>query len=145
MKMNISEHITYDEAIHSDTAVQKGIVNIPGLAQITNMKYLAENVFEPLRKFIGLPIKINSFFRSRQLNAFIGGASNSQHVTGEAVDLDCNGFNKQMFHYITEHLIYDQCIWEFGSDNNPDWVHVSRTKSGNRRQSLRSYKINGQT
>ena len=72
--MKISDHITYAEAIHSQTAKRKGIDNTPNPNQIEAMKILAEKVFEPLRKWVGGPIKVNSFFRSPELNTKIGGS-----------------------------------------------------------------------
>ena len=70
--MKISDHITYAEAIHSQTAKRKGIDNTPNPAQVENMKIVAEKVFEPLRSWVGGPIKVNSFFRSPELNTAIG-------------------------------------------------------------------------
>jgi hypothetical protein len=51
--------------------------------------------------------------------------------------------NKQIFDFIKKNLKYDQLIWEFGTDKNPDWVHVSFTDNVNRKQTLRARKING--
>ena len=92
------------------------------------MGILTDNIFEPLRKWVGGPIKINSFFRCENLNKAIGGSSRSQHCQGRAIDLDDtfgHKTNAEMFQYIKENLNYDQIIWEFGDDTNPDWVHVS--------------------
>jgi hypothetical protein len=145
MKNNISEHVTYDEATHSNTGVAHGIDNEPDDATLLKMECVAKAIFEPVRAFIGIPIKVNSFYRSIALNKAVGGASNSQHVTGEAMDLDCNGHNKQIFHYILNYLIFDQLIWEFGNTDEPDWVHVSRKETDNRNQALMSVKIAGVT
>ena len=114
--MKISEHITYAEAIHSSTAKRKGIDNTPNPAQVENMKLTAENVFEPLRKWVGGPIKVNSFFRSAALNEAIGGVSSSQHCKGQAIDIDDvygHKSNAEMFMYIKEICDFDQLIWEF--------------------------------
>ena len=85
---NISKHITYAEAIHSNTAKRKCIDNTPNPTQVENMKILAEKVFEPLREWVGGPIKVNSFFRSAELNEAIGGSKTSQHCKGQAIDVD---------------------------------------------------------
>ena len=84
----ISEHISKKEATFSATATRKGIDNTPGEYELQNMELIAEKVFEPLRKAVNGPIKINSFFRSEELNKAIGGSSKSQHCQGRAIDLD---------------------------------------------------------
>ena len=99
----ISKHISAREATESYTAKRKGIENIPNEYQLTNMVGVAENVFEPLRKWVGGPIKINSFFRSVDLNKAIGGSSKSQHCQGRAIDIDdVYGYktNAEMYKYI---------------------------------------------
>ena len=146
---NISDHITFKESINSFTAKRKGIENVPDEYQITNMYILAHKVFEPLRKWVGGPIKINSFFRSPKLNKAIGGSSKSQHCEGRAMDIDDvygHKTNAEMFEYIKENLDFDQMIWEFGSDENPDWIHVSyRSVDENRKRCLKAYRENGKT
>jgi hypothetical protein len=113
------------------------------------MKTIAEQVFEPLRKFVGGPIAINSFYRSPKLNSAIGGSTTSQHCKGSALDIDDKyGYktNAEMFEYIKCNLDYDQMIWEFGDVNNPDWVHVSYvSEDANRRRCLIAYKEKGRT
>jgi len=145
----ISKHISGREAIESYTAKRKGIENIPSEYELVNMVAVAENVFEPLRKWVGGPIKINSFFRSAELNKAIGGSSKSQHCQGRAIDLDDvygHKTNAEMFNYIKNNLDFDQLIWEFGTDENPNWVHVSYvSEDGNRRRCLKAEKVNGKT
>lgn len=144
----ISKHISYQEATHSNTATRRGIKNIPNDVELKAMKTLAERVFEPLRVHFNEPIKINSFFRSTALNKQIGGSKTSQHCTGEAIDLDAlNGItNKQLYDYIKNNLEFDQLIWEFGTDKNPDWVHVSYTTTKtNRKQLLKAERKNGKS
>ena len=147
--MRISKHISYKEATQSQTATRKGISNDPDAYQLQNMQLLADKVFEPLREHFGVPIAINSFFRSQKLNKAIGGASGSQHTQGRAIDVDdtLGGVsNKQMFEYIKNHLDFDQLIWEFGDNNNPAWVHVSYvSETENRRRVLKASKKNGKT
>jgi zinc D-Ala-D-Ala carboxypeptidase len=147
--MKISNNISYSEAIRSNTATRRGIDNTPGDYEITNMVGIAENIFEPLRKWAGGPIKINSMFRCEELNTAIGGSSRSQHCQGRAMDVDDtfgNKTNAEMFNYIKENLNFDQLIWEFGDDTNPDWVHVSYvSKEENRNRILKASRINGKT
>lgn len=140
----ISEHISKKEATFSATATRKGIDNTPGEYELQNMELIAEKVFEPLRKAVNGPIKINSFFRSEELNKTIGGSSKSQHCQGRAIDLDdVYGYmsNADMYNYIKNNLDFDQMIWEFGTDSNPDWVHVSYVDAdSNRKRCLKAYK-----
>ena len=145
----ISEHISYKEGVYSITATRQGIDNTPNDEQLACMGLLAEKVFEPLRKWVNGPIKINSFFRSEKLNKAIGGSSKSQHCKGQAVDID-DTFgvvaNSDMYNYIKNNLDFDQLIWEFGDDDNPNWVHVSYVSSDdNRRRCLKAYKVQGRT
>ena len=147
--MRISEHVSYREAIKSNTATRRGIDNTPSDYEITNMVGVAENIFEPLRKWVGGPIKITSMYRCEELNRAIGGSSRSQHCEGRAIDLDDTfGYktNKEMFEYIRENLNFDNLIYEFGDDNNPDWIHVSYiSQDENRNRVMRAEKINGKT
>ena len=145
----ISKHISNKESVYSRTALRRGIDNTPTEEHKTNMIKLAEEVFEPLRVYVGGPIKINSFYRSPKLNKAIGGSSKSQHCHGQAIDIDDTYgrmTNAEMFKFIRKNLDYDQMIWEFGSDDNPDWVHVSYvSKQDNRNRCLLAYKDNGKT
>ena len=140
--MTISDHISFKEFTKSNTAQRLGIENKPGAYEVKNARDLAYHVFEPLRKWVGGPIRINSFFRCPELNKAIGGSKKSQHCYGQAMDLDdTHGFktNAEMFNYIKDNLEYDQLIWEFGTDENPDWVHVSYVGPGkNRKRNLRA-------
>ena len=145
----ISKHISYKEGVYSITATRRGINNTPNDEQLNNMEKIADEVFEPLRGWAGGPIKINSFFRSPELNTAIGGSAKSQHCHGQAIDLDDTfgrATNAEMFHYIKEHSDFDQLIWEFGDDDNPDWVHVSYVSpEENRNRCLKAYRDDGKT
>jgi zinc D-Ala-D-Ala carboxypeptidase len=146
--MQISKHITLEEACKSATADKLGIVNNnPSLNIINNMKLLAEKVFEPVRTHFKAPIKISSMYRGQELNNAVKGSITSQHCTGEAMDIDNDKpTNKEVFDYIKDNLDFDQLIWEFGTKDNPEWVHVSYESSGKQRnQVLRAEKINGKT
>jgi zinc D-Ala-D-Ala carboxypeptidase len=140
--MNLSKHVTKAEFQNSDTATRHGINNEMSPSQILSAKLLCENVFEPLRLYLNIPIKISSGFRSAQLNKMIKGSLTSQHTKGEAMDIkiDAKGF-----YFIKDKLEFDQLIWEFGNDEQPSWVHVSYKKSGNRKQVLKATKRNGKT
>lgn len=145
----LSKHISDKEGIYSITALRLGLNNTPGDKEYSNMQLLAEKIFEPLRKYVGGPIKINSFYRGPELNKAIGGSSKSQHCKGQAIDIDDtyrHKTNAEMYKWIKENLNYDQMIWEFGDDNNPAWVHVSYvSEEDNRNRCLKAYKENGKT
>ena len=147
--MSISKHISYKEGVYSRTALRRGIKNNPNAEQMENMVAIAEEVFEPLRMWVGGPIKINSFFRSPELNRAIGGSGKSQHCHGQAIDLDDTfgkATNAEMYEFIKKNLDFDQMIWEFGDDENPDWVHVSYVSPDqNRKRCLKAYKKSGKT
>ena len=124
----ISKHISEKEGSYSITALRLGLDNAPRDQEKENMRLIAEKVFEPLRSYVGGPIKINSFYRGPELNKAIGGSTRSQHCEGRAIDIDDTyGYktNAEMYNWIKNNLNFDQMIWEFGSDKNPAWVHVS--------------------
>ena len=145
----ISKHVSYKEGVYSTTATRRGIDNVPNDEQLANMELIAEKIFEPLRKYVGGPVKINSFFRSVKLNKAIGGSNRSQHCKGQAIDID-DTFgvvaNSDMYNYIKNNLDFDQMIWEFGDDEEPNWVHVSYvSEEDNRNRCLRASKSGGTT
>ena len=149
--MKLSEHLDLSEVTRSESAKRKGISNMPTEAHIANFKLLAENIFEPIRQHFRCPIIISSGYRSKELNAAIGGSLTSQHCQGEAIDIDMDGTaqgvtNKMVFDFIKGNLNFDQLIYEFGDANNPDWVHVSYESTGKqRKQILRAIRSGGKT
>lgn len=131
------KYFTIDELIKSDTANAKGINNNPSPEEKQNLISLVENILDPLREAYGKPIIITSGYRCKQLNKAVGGASTSQHLTGEAADIrsveDTVSENKKLFDLIQSlKLPFDQLIDEY----NLNWVHVSFSKR-NRRQVLK--------
>jgi hypothetical protein len=147
--MQLSKNLALAEVTRSETAKRRGISNMPTEAHIENFKLLAEKVFQPIRENFGIPIHISSGYRSAALNKAIGGAASSQHCSGEAIDIDMDGTsikNADVFNYIKDNLEFDQLIWEFGTDSNPDWVHVSYESTGKqRKQILKAVKKGGAT
>jgi zinc D-Ala-D-Ala carboxypeptidase len=147
--MQLSKNLSLAEVTRSETAKRKGISNMPTPEHIENFKKLAENVFQPIRDHFGVPIRISSGYRSKELNTAIGGSLSSQHCQGEAIDIDMDGTsitNAQIFHFIKDNLNFDQMIWEFGTDKNPDWVHVSYESTGKqRKQILVAKRVGGKT
>jgi hypothetical protein len=148
--MQLSKNLTLAEMVRSESAKRAGINNNPTKPHLDNMVKLANNIFQPIRDNFKRPIHISSGYRSKALNDSIKGTSKtSQHSLGEAIDIDMDGTeitNASVFNYIKDNLNFDQLIWEFGTDENPSWVHVSHKSSGKqRKQVLKAIKRNGKT
>lgn len=137
------KYFSIAELCRSDIARQYGINNTPNQEQIDNLTLLINKVLDPLREAYGKPICVTSGFRSQALNAKVGGASNSQHLNGQAADIvvyvkDANGNkvvskeeNRKLFNLAQElHLPFDQLIDEYRFK----WIHISYSKSRCRRQ-----------
>jgi hypothetical protein len=150
--MKLSKNLSLHEVVRSNTAKRLGIDNTPTQEHIENLKKLAENVFQPTRDHFGKRLHISSGYRSKALNSYISNAStNSQHLTGEAIDIDQDYYNNgvtnaDVFYFIKENLQFDQLIWEYGNADQPDWVHVSFNSRGNQRNKvLKAKKIGRKT
>ena len=131
----ISKHITLLEATESATALRMGINNVPNEVELDAMKYVSENLFEPIREWYNKPIKINSFYRCLALNKAVNGSKTSGHVLGNSIDISgsSKAENKKIFDFIkTSGLNYDQVINEY----DYTWVHISLKKDKNRKQIL---------
>jgi hypothetical protein len=128
LKMKISEHLSLAEVTRSEYAKRNGINNMPNPEHTENLIELAQKIFEPIRKHFNKPIYISSGYRCKALNTAIGGAKNSQHMKGEALDIDQGNRkeNMEIFDFIKNNLEFDQLINEFGYD----WIHVSYNTSG---------------
>jgi hypothetical protein len=146
--MKLTPHFTLAEFTRSESAKRHGVSNEPTAEHKENLIVLCEKILEPIRLKFG-PINISSGYRSKILNHYIGGSLSSQHCEGKAADIDMDGMgsvsNKEIFEYIQVNLDFDQMIWEFGTKENPDWVHVSYNGAKNRKQVLRALKVNGKT
>lgn len=149
--MKLSNNFTLKEFTKSNTAQRRGIDNTPNEEHLDNLQKLVDNILQPLRDAAKLPIRITSGYRSKELNKAIGGSSFSDHSKGRAADLELyiNGKeeNAKLFNLIVSlNLPYYQIIWEYGDDNNPDWVHVAYREDNIRRQKLKAYRDeNGNT
>ena len=148
MSQKLSKYVSLSEVIHSDNAKRLKIDNSPTPEHLENIKTLSVEVFDKVREFVGGPLFISSGYRSKALNDVTPGASStSDHSIGCAFDLDCDRFggkkNSEIFHYIMNNLEFKQLIWEFGNTAEPDWVHVSYAKSGNRSQKLKAVRSKG--
>lgn len=148
--MKLSNYVSLAEVTRSDTAKRKGIDNSPTPEHLENLKTISSEVFDKVREHFGVPIFISSGYRSAALNKAIGGSTSSDHSHGRALDLDQDGHgngvtNADVFNFIKNNLEFDQLIWEFGSSQNPDWVHVGYRKGANRKQVLRAIKSGTKT
>ena len=145
--MNLSQHLTLNECIKSNTATRLGISNMPSEDHLQNLKDVAEHVFEPIRERFRVPIGISSGYRSPRLNKAVKGSLTSDHCKGMALDLDAEIFggltNAEIFHFIKDNLEFKHLIWEFGDDNEPAWVHVSFDKNNNMKKVLKTLKGGG--
>lgn len=131
------KHFTLKELTKSDTAIRKGIKNIPNKQEEQNLIALIDNILDPLREAYGKPIIVTSGFRCEELNRLVGGSKTSHHRTGQAADIrtvtDTPEENKKLYDLIIKlNLPFDQLINEY----NFDWVHVSYTPK-NRKQILK--------
>lgn len=152
--MNISDkickYLTLGEVVRSESAKRNNISNFPTPEHLENLKAVGENIFDKIREHFGCPIGISSGYRSEELNKIIKGSSKtSQHCKGEALDIDADIHNKitnkDIFEFVKNNLDFDQMIWEYGTSQQPDWVHVSyKRNGGNRKSILRCKRVNGQ-
>jgi len=131
---NISEHISYDEAIKSQVAKNYGMDNTPSSEQLENMRRVAEECFEPIRIFVGKKIYISSFYRCEKLNQLVGGVNNSNHLYGYAIDMAITIYggktNEEVFEWAKENIDFDELLWEGGYDG---WIHIAyKSKEKNR-------------
>jgi len=138
--INLSESFTLPQLCYSETAAENGITNAPNEDNVSNLQALTTNVLEPIKEHFG-QVKINSGYRGTALNNMVGGTQNSQHLSGEAVDIEVPGVsNWELAQWIRSNLTYDQLILEnctdLKNDPNSGWVHVSFSKKKNRGQDL---------
>lgn len=128
--MQLSPNFTLAELTRSDTATRLGIDNTPPAAVISALRHLCERVLEPTRRQFGRPVRVNSGYRSPRANSAVGGSDTSQHVFGEAADLEIPGIaNGDIAIWIRDNLVFDQLILEAYTPGQPSsgWVHVSLT------------------
>lgn len=138
--MQLSENFWLHEFERSVTATRRGIDNTVPEDLISSLRYLVQTTLQPLRNIYGKPIRIASGYRTPALNSYIGGSVHSQHMRGEAADIDTVHDNAMLFDMILgEKLAFDQLIWEFG-DEKPEWIHISLKREYNRGEMLRAYR-----
>jgi zinc D-Ala-D-Ala carboxypeptidase len=145
----LSPHFRLSELTKSDTALRLGIANVPNAEALANLKQTALNILEPIRNHFGIPFAPNSGYRGPALNKAIGGAPSSQHVVGQAVDIEVPSIrNDVLAQWVKDNLDFDQLILEFYTPGIPDsgWVHVSyKGPRSNRKEVLTAVYRNGST
>jgi hypothetical protein len=134
--MKLTEHFSLEEMVASSTASIRGIDNYPLQPEIDNLKLLCEEVLEPARIALGMPLTVTSGYRSPELNRAVNGAKTSHHVRGMAADIVCSN-NSKLLQWIANHCKFTQLISEKGTIQNPAWVHVSYDKDNLKNQVLR--------
>lgn len=131
---NLTEHFTLEELTHSDIAIRKGIDNTPPADIIGNLTELALHL-EKVRELLGVPMHINSAYRSPKVNAAIGGSSTSAHMTGQAADFIAPSFGTPQeiaIEIAASDIPFDQLIFEGA------WVHFG-IRGDMRRQILTAH------
>ena len=139
--MRLSRDFTLSEFTDTDT----GLPNVPGEGEIRNLKLLAQKVLQPARNKFGV-INVTSGFRSPEVNSHpsVKGSATSDHLYGRAADIQCEDM-AAVFNYIRKYLPFKQLIWEFGTDVQPSWIHVSYDALNNRGEVLKAIKKGGKT
>lgn len=134
--MNLSKNFTLEELIASSTAKQHKVQNVPDKQTIANLGCLVQNLLQPLRDKLRRPIIVTSGYRCPELNKLVGGAKNSQHVLGQAVDIVVSGMTpRTLAEFVTRSgLTFDQMIVE--EVGNTSWLHLSYTRKFNRKERL---------
>ena len=146
--MKLSKNLELSEVIRSESAKRHGISNQPTQEHIENFKLLAEKIFEPIREHFNVPIRISSGYRSKELNAKIGGSKTSDHCFGYAIDIDNDGTsitNNEIFYFIKDNLKWKQLIFEFPVNGQASWIHVSYQASNLKNEILIAKKLYGKT
>ena len=130
--MNLTKNFTLEELLHSDYGESHNIENLATDDVVYNLTALAQDILQPLRDLYGKPIRVNSGYRCKQINDAVGSKDTSQHLKGQAADLDCDD-NKKLYELIRDNLPFDQLI----DEKSMSWVHVSyKPHGGNRHQQL---------
>jgi hypothetical protein len=125
LTIQLTDNFQLWELVKSDTADRKNIDNTPTPREIEHLRKLCKQILQPARDALGA-MKITSGFRSEDLNRFVGGVSNSDHRQGYAADIiPVNAGTRAFAEWVAKNCEFDQIILEFGTSENPNWIHVS--------------------
>jgi hypothetical protein len=121
----LSRHFTLAEFVVSETAARRGLDNTPTEVVVNRLRILCDTILEPARAMFG-PLHIASGYRAPKLNRLVGGSATSAHLFGYAADVVPLRVSKLEFaDWLRQHCRFDQIILEFGTKDEPAWVHVS--------------------
>lgn len=146
--MQLTTNFSLAEMIKSETAVRRDMDNIPGTVEIDNLRVLCEQILQPIRDAYDRGVKVNSGYRSPDVNAAVGGSRTSDHCKGQAADIEIPGVpNGDLAQYVADYFEFTQLILEFYTPGVPDsgWVHVSYDPSNLKKQILTAMRENGKT
>jgi len=146
--MNLTENFTLSEMTKSETALRHDMDNSPPQEITSNLQALAVHVLQPVRDHYGKGVKVNSGYRSPDVNAKVGGSRTSDHCRGMAADIEIPGVpNHELAEWIRSNLLFTQVILEFYTQGVPDsgWVHVSYDHENLKKQALTAVKEDGKT
>jgi hypothetical protein len=144
----LTKNFSLAEMVKSETALRHGMENNPGPDELNNLLVLCANVLQPIRDHYQKGVKVNSGYRSPDVNAKVGGSRTSDHTRGMAADIEIPGVpNADLAKWIKENLSYTQLILEFYTPGIPDsgWVHVSYDPSNLKKQDLTATRQDGKT
>lgn len=140
----LSQFMSLEEAIRSATAERHGIENTPNDDQMANMIFVSNNIFDCIREFVQSQLTCSSFLRVPELNRILGSSDRSFHTFGAAIDLKRIGSSytyKQIFDFIRNELMFSELIWEFGTEDEPAWVHVAYLPGDERKMVKRAIRL----
>lgn len=134
--MRLSNNFSLEELCASSVAKVHKIKNQPTKEVTEALGCLVQNLLQPLRDKLRRPIIVTSGYRCPELNKLVGGAKNSQHVLGQAVDIQVSGMTpRTLAEFVTRTgLVFDQMIVE--EVNGTSWLHLSYTRKFNRKERL---------
>jgi len=138
--MKLSANFSLREFTKSQTAARKGIDNEAPPEVVAKLRDLCVAVLQPIRDHFGT-VTVNSGYRSPELNTAIGGSTSSQHMVGEAADIEVRADNLDLAHWIADNLEFDQLISECYVPGDPasGWVHVSFKEGDTNRGQLLTF------
>jgi hypothetical protein len=144
----LTANFSLEELVKSETALRKGLPNVPNEEQVGALRVLAENVLQPVREAFKKGVKVNSGFRAPDVNASVGGSRTSDHCKGQAADIEIPGVaNGDLAEWIKQNMKFTQLILEFYTPGIPDsgWVHVSYDSANLKCECLTATKQDGKT